>query len=66
MSIAQLIEINLIKRVLEEKGLKQSWLSEKLGESYAIVNAYLQNLKQPRIEVLYEIRSILMIPLNIL
>jgi transcriptional regulator with XRE-family HTH domain len=59
MSTAQLIEMNLIKRVLEEKGLKQTWLSEKLGKSYAIVNAYVQNRKQPRLEVLYEIASIL-------
>ena len=51
--------MNRIKEVLEEKGIKQIWLSEKLGKSYAIVNAYVQNRKQPRLEVLYEIASIL-------
>jgi transcriptional regulator with XRE-family HTH domain len=51
--------MNLIKKVLEEKGLKQTWLSKQLGKSYAIVNAYVQNRKQPRLEVLYEIASIL-------
>ena len=61
MSTAHLIEMNLIKKVLEEKGLKQTWLSEKLGKSYAIVNAYVQNRKQPRLEVLYEIASILQV-----
>ena len=61
MSTAHLVELNLIKRVLEEKGLKQTWLTEKLGKSYAIVNAYVQNRKQPRLEVLYEIASILQV-----
>lgn len=59
MSKAYLVELNLIKRVLEEKGLKQTWLAEKLGKSYVVVNAYVQNRKQPRLEVLYEIASIL-------
>jgi putative transcriptional regulator len=61
MSAAHMIEMNLIKRVVEEKGLKQIWLSEKLGKSYAIVNAYVQNHKQPHLKVLYEIASILKI-----
>jgi ribosome-binding protein aMBF1 (putative translation factor) len=64
MSTAHLVELNLIKRVLEEKGLKQTWLSEKLGKSYAIVNANVQNRKQPRLEVLYEIASILQVDLK--
>jgi putative transcriptional regulator len=59
MSTAHLIEMNLIKRVLEEKGLKQTWLANKLGKSYAVVNAYVQNRKQPKLEVLYHIASIL-------
>jgi hypothetical protein len=37
--------MNLIKRVLEEKGLKQTWLSEKLGKSYDIVMG-LKNIKK--------------------
>ena len=59
MSTAHLFELNLIKKVLEEKGLKQTWLTKKLGKSYAIVNAYVQNRKQPRLHVLYEIAIIL-------
>lgn len=59
MSTPHLIELNLIKRVLEEKGLKQTWLAKKLGKSYAVVNAYVQNRKQPKLEVLYLIASIL-------
>lgn len=51
--------MNRIKEVLEEKGIKQTWLAEKLGKSYNIVNGYVQNRQQPRIEVLSEIAKIL-------
>ena len=52
-------KMNRIKEVLEEKGIKQKWLAEKLGKSYNMVNAYVQNRKQPRLEVLYDIAKIL-------
>lgn len=51
--------MNRIKEVLEEKGIKQTWLAEKLGKSYNMVNGYVQNRQQPRLEVLYEIAKIL-------
>lgn len=51
--------MNRIKEVLEEKGIKQIWLAEKLGKSYNMVNAYAQNRQQPRIEILYKIAEIL-------
>lgn len=51
--------MNRIKEVLEEKGIKQVWLAEKLGKSYNMVNGYVQNRQQPRLEVLYEIARIL-------
>jgi putative transcriptional regulator len=51
--------MNRIKEVLEEKGIKQTWLAEQLGKSYNMVNGYVQNRQQPRLEVLYEIASIL-------
>ena len=53
--------LNRIKEVLEERGIKQKWLSNNLGKSYAIVNAYVQNRKQPRLEVLFEIAQLLKI-----
>lgn len=52
-------EMNRIKEVLEEKGIKQTWLAEQLGKSYNMVNSYVQNRQQPRLEVLYEIAKIL-------
>jgi len=51
--------MNRIKEVLEEKGIKQIWLSEKLGKSYNMVNSYAQNRRQPSIEDLYKIAKIL-------
>ena len=51
--------MNRIKEVLEEKGIKQTWLSEKLGKSYPVINGYAQNRVQPKLEVLFEIASIL-------
>jgi putative transcriptional regulator len=51
--------MNRIKEVLEEKGIKQTWLAEKLGKSYPIINGYAQNRKQPSLEVLFEIGKLL-------
>ena len=54
-------EMNRIKEVLEEKGIKQKWLADKLDKSYNMVNSYVQNRKQPRLEVLYKIAEILQV-----
>lgn len=51
--------MNRIKEVLEEKGIKQTWLAEKLGKSYNMVNGYVQNRQQPRLEVLNDIADVL-------
>lgn len=51
--------MNRIKEILEQKGIKQKWLAEQLGKSYNIVNGYVQNRQQPRLEVLFEIAKIL-------
>ena len=54
-----LIKMNRIKEVLEEKGIKQIWLAEKLGKSFNTVNSYVQNRQQPRLEILNQIAEIL-------
>lgn len=51
--------MNRIKKVLEDKGIKQIWLAEKLGKSYNMVNSYAQNRRQPSLEDLYKIAEIL-------
>jgi len=51
--------MNRIKEVLQEKGIKQTWLAENLGKSFNMVNSYVQNRQQPRLEVLYKIAELL-------
>ena len=54
-----LVTMNRIKEVIKQKGIKQIWLAEKLDKSYNMVNGYVQNRQQPRLEVLNEIANIL-------
>lgn len=51
--------MNKIKEVLEQKGTQETWLAEKLGKSYNMINAYAQNRQQPRLETLMKIADIL-------
>lgn len=51
--------MNRIKIVLEEKGIRQTWLADKLGKSFNTVNGYVQNRQQPRLEILNQIAEIL-------
>jgi len=51
--------MNRIKEVLGEKEFTQTWLAKKLGKSYNMVNSYVQNRRQPSIEVLFRIADLL-------
>jgi putative transcriptional regulator len=51
--------MNRIKEVLNKKGIKQTSLAVQLGKSYNMVNSYVQNRQQPRLEVLNDIAKIL-------
>ena len=51
--------MNRIKEVLDERGINQTWLAERLGKSFCIVNSYVCNRRQPSLEVLFEIAKIL-------
>lgn len=51
--------MNRIKEVLQEKGIKQTWLAEKLGKSFNMVNDYCNNRRQPTLEILFEISEVL-------
>ena len=53
--------MNRIKEILEEKGIKQTWLAEKLGKSFSMVNAYACIRRQPNLELLFEIANILQV-----
>lgn len=53
--------MNRIKEVLEENGIKQTWLAEQLGKSFSMINAYACNRRQPNLELLFEIARILQV-----
>lgn len=53
--------MNRIKEVLNDKGIKQKWLAERLGKSYNMVNSYVQNRQQPRLETLFRIAELLQV-----
>ncbi|MFT4662717.1 MAG: putative metal-dependent hydrolase [Patiriisocius sp.] len=44
--------MSTVKKGLEEKGIKQTWLAKKLGKSCNMAYGYVQNRQQPRLEVL--------------
>jgi transcriptional regulator with XRE-family HTH domain len=52
-------DMNRIKEVLKDKGIKQTWLAERLGKSFNMVNDYCNNKRQPSLEVLFEIANFL-------
>lgn len=51
--------MNRIKEVLQEKGIKQTWLADKVGKSFNMVNDYCNNRHQPTLEILFQISEIL-------
>ena len=51
--------MNRIKEVLNEKGIKQKWLAEKLGKSLNMVNDYCNNRRQPNLTLLFLIAELL-------
>jgi len=51
--------MNRIKEVLGEKVITQTWLAKEIGKSYNMVNSYVQNRRQPSIEILFQIADIL-------
>lgn len=51
--------MNRIKAILDEKGIKQTWLADKLKKSYNMVNSYVKNRRQPSLDDLFRIAEIL-------
>ena len=52
---------NRIKEVLNEKGIKQTWLAEQLDKGFAMVNAYVGNHRQPSLDMIAQIADILQV-----
>ena len=44
---------------IKEHEIKQTWLAERFGKRFCIVNSYVCNRLQPSLEVLFEIAKIL-------
>lgn len=51
--------LNLIKEVLESKGLTQSWLAGQLDVEFRTLNRYATNNRQPSLETLFRIAEII-------
>ncbi len=55
---------NRIKIVIEERGISQQWLADKVGKSYSVFNGYVLNKHQPKVDVLFKIAQLLKIQPN--
>jgi transcriptional regulator with XRE-family HTH domain len=53
------LKYNRIREVLEAQEKSQTWLSEKLDMDFITVTRYVNNIRQPRIEILFEIAKAL-------
>jgi len=50
---------NRIKEVLEQQERTQTWLSEQIDLDFVTITRYVNNHRQPSIEILFEIAKIL-------
>lgn len=62
--LCKTMRLNRIKKVLDDKGISQTWLSKKLDKSFNTVNAYVCNRSQPNLETLLHISQILEVDLK--
>jgi putative transcriptional regulator len=51
--------MNRIKEILDQKGIKQTWLAEKMGTSKIVVNLWCNNKNQPSLNKLNKIALVL-------
>ena len=58
------MKLNRIRAVLEDKGMSQTWLANKLGRSFSTVNAYVCNRSQPNLTTLLEIAQFLSVDMK--
>lgn len=54
-------QLNRIREVLDERGIKITWLADKLDKSYPTVYGYVSNERQPSLKDLYRIAEILQV-----
>ncbi|MFH2144395.1 MAG: helix-turn-helix transcriptional regulator [Bacteroidota bacterium] len=58
------IKLNRIKNVLRERGVKQTWLADKLGITTVIVSMWCNNKSQPSLSKLSKIAKLLNIDMR--
>lgn len=51
--------MNRIKKVFQEKGIKQTWLAEKMSESFNMVNDYCNNKRHASLQILFQVSEVL-------
>ena len=60
------LTMNKLKEVLEERGIKQRWLAQKIGKSYSQVNNYYHHRTEPSLSMLYKISEVLQVDVKAL
>ena len=56
--------MNKITQVLDARGIRQTWLTEKLGKSVNMVNSYTLNKTQPSQVTLFQIAELLKVEMD--
>lgn len=57
-------QLNRLGEILAAKGVKAVWVAEKLNLTKASVSNYVTNKHQPSLETLYQIATLLDIPVS--
>lgn len=55
-------KLNRLGEILKERGIKNQWVADKLYLTKASISNYVTNKHQPSLETLYEIATLLDIP----
>jgi DNA-binding XRE family transcriptional regulator len=50
---------NRIKEVLADQGKTQTWLADEIGKEFVTVTRYVNNVRQPSLEILAQIAKVL-------
>lgn len=64
LHVSQIENMNNIGEVLKSRGLKQKWLAEQLGLTPVMINLYVRNKRQPKLETMIRISQLLQVGIN--
>lgn len=59
-----MVVTNRLKKILEDRGIKQTWLAEKVGVTRGNMSNIINNRQQTTIEVAFKIADILNLKLE--